>query len=105
MSSDFTHVLDIAQEVVPPETGILSRTLFQDDRLKAVAFGFAAGEELSEHTAAKPAILLFLAGQADVGLGAETCSAQPGTWIHLQPNVKHSIKAKSATVMLLMLLK
>ena len=39
----------------PPEDGILSRTLFNDDRVKAVVFGFGKGEELSEHTASTAA--------------------------------------------------
>jgi quercetin dioxygenase-like cupin family protein len=38
--------------------------LYNDDRLKAVAFGFAQGEELSEHTASMPAILHFLLREA-----------------------------------------
>ena len=63
--SEYTHVLDLAQEVQPPDKGILSRTLFSDDRLKAVAFGFAQGEELSEHTASMPAVLQFLRGEAN----------------------------------------
>ena len=54
--TDYTLFLDLAKEVQPPDKGILSRTLFSDDRLKAVAFGFAQGEELSEHTASMPAV-------------------------------------------------
>ncbi len=41
-----------------------SRTLYSDDRLKAVLFGFARGEELSEHTASTRAGLHFLQGEA-----------------------------------------
>ena len=37
--SDYTVFLDLAKEAQPPDKGILSRTLFSDDRLKAVAFG------------------------------------------------------------------
>ena len=48
MTTPYTHVLDLAKEAQPPEKGILSRTLFNDDRLKAVIFGCAQGEELSE---------------------------------------------------------
>jgi hypothetical protein len=50
MATTYTHFSDRAQEVRPPDKGILSRTLLNDDRLKVVAFGFAQGEELSEHT-------------------------------------------------------
>jgi len=50
MTPPYTHFLDLTKEVQPPEKGILSRTLFNDDPLKAALFGFAQGEELSEQT-------------------------------------------------------
>ena len=54
MSPSYTFIRDLAREVQPPNKGIMSRTLFNDDRLKAVLFSFAQGEELSEHTARCP---------------------------------------------------
>jgi hypothetical protein len=63
MATTYRHLSDLA-EVQPPAKGIRSRTLYNDDRLKAVAFGFAQGEELSEHTASMPAVLHFLRGEA-----------------------------------------
>jgi quercetin dioxygenase-like cupin family protein len=101
----FTHIFDLAKEAEPPTDGILSRTIYQDDRVKAVAFGFAAGQELSEHTAAKPALLFFVMGDATIGLGEETEEAKAGTFVHMTAGLKHSIQAKSPTVMLLVLLK
>jgi len=32
---NYTHFTDLAKEVQPTDKGILSRTLFNDDRLKA----------------------------------------------------------------------
>lgn len=101
----FTHILDLAQEAEPPTDGILSRTIFQDEQLKAVAFGFGAGQELSEHTAAKTAILYFVKGEATVGLGDDVREAGPGTWVHMPAHLKHSIKARTPMVMLLVLLQ
>ena len=101
----YSHVLDLAAAAEPPADGILSRTIFQDDKIKAVVFGFGQGQELSEHTAAKPAMLFFVKGQAAVGLGEDIQEAQSGTWIHMPANLKHSIKAKTPVVMLLVLLK
>jgi quercetin dioxygenase-like cupin family protein len=101
----YTHILDLAQEVEPPADGILSRTIFQNDKVKAVVFGFGPGQELSEHTAAKPAMLLFVKGEASVGLGDEVQQARAGTWVHMPAQLKHSIKAKTPVVMLLVLLK
>src|SRR5215467_4621437 len=98
-----THFSDLAKEVQPPDKGILSRTLFSDDRLKAVIFGFGQGEELSEHTASMPAVLHFLHGEANVTLGDDTLEAKPGTWIHMPKGLRHSVQAKTSAVMLLLL--
>ncbi len=103
--STYTHFLDLAREVSPPTDGILSRTIFQDDKMKAVVFGFGQGQELSEHTAAKPAMLFFVRGEASIGLGDDVQEAQAGTWVHMPTSLKHSIKAKTPLVMLLVLLK
>ena len=105
MSQGYTHIVDLAKEVEPPEDGILTRTLFNDDDVKGVIFGFGQGEELSEHTASMPAILHFVQGEATLTLGDETVEAQPGTWIHMEPELKHSIQTKTPVVMLLLLLK
>jgi quercetin dioxygenase-like cupin family protein len=88
---------------VPPDS-ILSRTIFTGDRVKAVLFYFAPGTELSEHTAAKPAILHFLDGEADLTLGEDPHPARPGAWVHMPAGLAHSIKARSAVRMLLLLL-
>ncbi len=105
MTTAYTLFLDLAKEVQPPDKGILSRTLYQDDRLKVVLFGFAKGEELSEHTASMPAVLHFLQGEASVTLGDDRHEAKPGAWIHMTKGLRHSIVAKTPAVMLLLLLK
>jgi len=105
MTTPYTHFSDLAKEVQPPEKGILSRTLFSDDRLKAVLFGFAQGEELSEHTASMPAVLHFLQGEAKLTLGDDTLEAKSGTWVHMPKGMRHSIQAQTPVVMLLLLMK
>jgi quercetin dioxygenase-like cupin family protein len=105
MAPGYTHFLDLAAEAQAPTDGIVSRTIFQDERLKAVLFGFAQGQELSEHTASKPAMLHFVSGEAEVGLGDDVRPAQAGTWVHMAAGLKHSIVAKTPVVMLLVLVK
>jgi quercetin dioxygenase-like cupin family protein len=105
MTMTYTHFSDLAKEVQPPEKGILSRTLSSADRLKVVLFGFAQGEELSEHTASMPAVLHFLQGEARLTLGDDTLEATPGTWVHMPKGLRHSIQAKTPVVLLLLLLK
>jgi quercetin dioxygenase-like cupin family protein len=101
----YTHIVDLAKEVEAPEDGILTRTLYNDDHVKAVIFGFGQGEELSEHTASMPAILHLIQGEATLTLGDDTVEAQPGTWIHMPANLQHSVQTKTPVVMLLLLLK
>lgn len=101
----YTHISDLAKEAQPPEKGILSRTIFNDEKFKAVIFGFGQGEELSEHTASMPAIMHFIQGEATVGLGDDRYEAKPGKWVHMPTGQRHSIQAKTPVVMLLLLLK
>ena len=105
MSLAYTHILDLASQVQPPEDGILSRTLHNDERVKAVLFGFGAGQELSEHTASMPAILQFLTGEASLKLGDDALDARPGTFVHMPAGLRHAVRARTPTVMLLLLLK
>jgi quercetin dioxygenase-like cupin family protein len=103
--AEYTLLVDLAKEVQPPDKGILSRTLYSDDRLKAVIFRFAKGEELSEHTASMPAIMHFIQGEATLTLGPDKHEAMAGTWVHMPTGLRHSIEAKTLVVVLLLLLK
>ena len=105
MTANQAKVVNLQETVTPQPDGIISRTIYQDDRLKTVLFGFGAGQELSEHTASKPAVIHFLSGEADVTLGGEPLSATAGTWVHMAAALSHSIVAKTPLVMLLMLFK
>ena len=60
---------------------------------------------LIEHTASKPAVLHFVKGQARLTLGKEAMSAQPGSWVHMEPNLSHSVFAETELIMLLLLLE
>lgn len=104
MTIPYTYVKDLAATPIP-EDGILSRTLHDDDRVRVIYFGFAAGEELSEHTASMPAMLHFISGEAALTLGEDTHTAQAGTWAHMPAHLPHSIKAETPTMMILTLLK
>jgi len=101
----FVTVADLLAHQQTPTKGTLSQTLHHDDVSKIVLFSFAAGEELSEHTASMPAIMHFLAGEAVVTLNGERTAARAGTWVHMRPNTKHAIRAETPLVMLLTLFR
>lgn len=106
MSTDYTYIPDLS-DLVPdiPEDSIVSRTFYSDEQVKMVLFGFATGQELSEHTASQPAILHILQGEADLTLGDDSMLAQAGTWVHMPAQLPHSVVAKTPVVMLLLLMK
>ncbi len=105
MSDQYTHIVDLAKEATPPLHGILSHTVFQNDSVKAVVFGFGQGDEMSEHTASKPAILHFLQGEVELTLGDDTLAVQAGSWIYMAAGLPHTVLAKTPAIMLLLLLK
>lgn len=102
---DYRFFADLRSEVTIPADGILSRTLHSDDRLKVVLFGFAAGQELSEHTAATPAVLHVLEGEIELGLGEDQREARAGAWVWMRPQLPHRLTARTPAVVLLLLLR
>ena len=101
----YSFIPNLDAEVQVPENGILSRTLYNDDYLKVVIFGFAAGQELSAHTAPFAATIQFLSGEAQLTLGDDKRDVGAGAFAHMPPKLQHGIVARTPTVMLLMMLK
>jgi quercetin dioxygenase-like cupin family protein len=102
---EYGFVADLRAEVAVPAGGILSRTIHEDDRMTLVVFAFDAGQELSEHTSTRPAIIEILDGSASVVLDGETREAGPGAWISMPPGMRHAIRATTPLVMVLTLLR
>ena len=68
---------DLAAEAPQVPRGIHSQTLYDGPDLRLVLFAFAPGEELSEHTAARPAVVHVLDGEGDALVGGEPARARP----------------------------
>ena len=96
---------DLLKHITVPEKGTLSVTLQQDDHVKVVLFAFAAGQELSEHTASVPAIMHQISGKAKWVLAGKEQVADSGTWVWMPAGMPHSITAEDPCVMLLTMLK
>jgi quercetin dioxygenase-like cupin family protein len=105
MNPNYTYIADLAKLQEIPADGTLSRTIYQDEYIKAVLFAFDAGQELSEHTASMPAIIHIVQGEARLTLGNDSMEAGAGAWAHMPPQLPHSLYAKTPVVMLLLLIK
>lgn len=99
-----TFIADISEQVEIPDAGTLSRVLYRDDRLRVVAFAFDEGQELTEHTAAVPALVQVLSGTISVNLDGETIEMGPGAWLRMDAHLAHSLRAVEPSVVLLTLL-
>jgi quercetin dioxygenase-like cupin family protein len=78
--------------------------VYSDAAVNVVLFGFDAGQELSEHTASRPAFLQVIRGDAQLTLGSDTIEAHPGTLVHMPAGLAHSVHATTPLVMQLVLL-
>lgn len=104
-SKPYTFVNDLAGLVAEiPADSIISRTIYKDAHLNAVLFSFAAGQALSEHSAAQAATIHILSGKATLTLGEDTYEVESGAWVRMPPRLPHSITAITPVVMLLLLL-
>ncbi len=101
----YSFLPDMAASTEVPDKGILSQTIVNNEDVRVVVFGFAAGEELSEHTASVPAMIEIVAGEAEVKLGDDHHEASAGFWAYMPAKLPHSIRAKAPLKMLLLMLK
>ncbi|MEM9644020.1 MAG: cupin domain-containing protein, partial [Planctomycetota bacterium] len=99
------NVQDLTQEIEIRPGSIVSKTLHKDAASKIVMFGFDSGQELSEHTAAVPAAMHFIDGEAKVTIGNDQLHAEAGSFYFMEAAVPHSIAATRPTKMLLTLFK
>lgn len=99
-----TFIPDIADQLEIPDDGTLSRVLYRDDRLRVVGFAFDRDQELSEHTAAVPALIQVLTGRLRVSLDGDTIEMSPNGWLRMDAHLAHSLIALERSVVLLTLL-
>lgn len=96
---------DVAAAVTIQAGAVVSKVVYRDEIVNVTVFGFGAGEELTEHRAARPAVVQVLAGRLHFTANGEELDAEPGFWLHMPSGTPHSLVAVEPTVMLLTLLR
>jgi quercetin dioxygenase-like cupin family protein len=104
VAGDHQFFADLVAESPIPARGILSQTLSDEAGVRLVLFSFAAGEELSEHTAARPAIVHILHGEGELVVGGRSYPARLGSWLRMAARTPHTLRARTDMVMALYLL-
>lgn len=98
-------VLSLPGETQFAANGIVSRTLLRTPTTRVVLFGFAEGQELSEHTSTAQALIQILSGSCEFTLDGKAHLLKAGDLLHMPPNLPHAVKATEKFSMLLTLLK
>jgi quercetin dioxygenase-like cupin family protein len=102
-----THqaIHDIAAEVEIQPGAVVSKVVHRDDRLNVTVFGFDVGQELTEHSAARAAVVQVVSGRLRFTADGEEFDAGPGFWLHMAPETPHALVAVQPTIMVLTLLR
>jgi quercetin dioxygenase-like cupin family protein len=67
------------------------KRLLQGDGANLIAFTFAPGQSLPEHTAAHPITVQCLSGTLTFTCEGQTTVLTPGTIVHCRPHVEHRV--------------
>jgi len=97
--------LSLAEETKFAANGIVSRTLLRTENSRTVLFGFAEGQELTEHTSTQHALIQILSGRCEFSLDGRRHDLKAGDFLYLPPNLPHAVKATEPFSMLLTLSK
>ena len=80
-------------------------TLLRTATSRVVLFGFAEGQELTEHTSTQHAVIQILSGECEFSLAGKPHAAKAGDLIYMPPHLPHAVKATTQFSMLLTLSK
>ncbi|HEY5875084.1 MAG TPA: cupin domain-containing protein [Ilumatobacteraceae bacterium] len=102
-----THkaIQDIAADVEIQSGAVVSKVIHRDDQVNVTVFGFDVGQELTEHSAARAAVVQVVSGRLRFTADGDELDAGPGFWLHMAPETPHSLVAVEPTIMVLTLLR
>src|SRR5262245_33642575 len=98
-----TKVLTLTEETRFAANGIVSRTILNTAHSRTILFGFAEGQELSEHTSTQHALIQIISGECEFSLDGKMHTLKAGAFLHMPPNLRHAVQAKEPFSMLLTL--
>lgn len=100
-----TKIMSLADESRFAPNGIVSRTMLSTANCRVLLFGFAEGQELTEHTSTQHALVQVLSGECEFSLAGKPHVLKAGEVVYMPPNEPHSVKATRQFSMLLTLFK
>jgi len=104
MKDQYAFYPDLLAEAADVKRGIHSQTISKGDGVEVLLFTLAAGEELSDHTSARPAIVHGLRGSGQLTVAGDSYTLAPGAWLRMAPGTTHAVVAETDLTFALYLL-
>lgn len=98
-------IVSLTAETQFAPNGIVSRTLLRAANSRVVLFGFAEGQELTEHTSTQHVIVQVLSGECEFSLAGTSHQLKAGDVVNMPPNLPHAVRATRQFSMLLTFLR
>ena len=95
----------ILEMIEYPKQGVLSKEIFKNDKIDCTLFCMASGTKISEHTATKPGFVYVIEGKGVFNIMGKKIAMLPGTFIRMEKNAVHSLRADENTSFILLLLQ
>jgi quercetin dioxygenase-like cupin family protein len=105
IAADQHQIIGLPEETEFATNGIVSRALLSTAHGRLILFGFAEGQELSEHTSTQHAVVQILSGECEFSLDGQWHALKAGALLHMPPNLRHAVRATKAFSMLLTLIQ
>src|SRR4051794_1229947 len=86
-------ILSLTVETRFAPNGIVSRTLLRTDNSQTILFGFAEGQELTEHTSTRHALIQILSGECEFSVSGKPHQLKAGDVVYLPPSLAHAVRA------------
>lgn len=94
-----TSLIEVAPEA------IVSRVIAKTRGGSVTLFAFAAGQELSEHTAPFDALVQVVEGRLELTIGGEPVTVAEGEMVLMPSDIPHALRAAADTTMILTMLR
>ncbi|BET69491.1 cupin domain-containing protein [Opitutales bacterium ASA1] len=105
LDPEIVATLALAGATTFSDKGIVSRAVLSTPTLRVTLFGFAVGQELTEHASSSRAIVQILNGASDWIVEGKAMRLAAGEILHMPPGARHAVRAGESFSMLLTLVK
>ena len=103
IDSNGAKIVSLDTETQFAPNGIVSRVLWKGANTRVILFGFAEGQEMTEHTSTRDALVQILSGECEFSLAGKPHNLKQGDFLFMPANLPHALRATRQFSMLLTL--